>query len=156
MLHLSLRQLLAIRSLSRTGRINETAGLLGLTPPAVTTQLRQAEAAVGAPLFERKRTGLTPTELGRVVIAAAEDIEERLKLLRDEVTDLTTGKRGRVRLGAVSTAKYFAPAMIAAFCRQHPGIEVRLLVGNRAQTIERIRHREVDVIIMGRPPRDYV
>lgn len=154
MLHLSLRQLLAIRSLSRTGRINETAGLLGLTPPAVTTQLRQAEAAVGAPLFERKRTGLTPTELGRVVIAAAEDIEERLKLLRDEVTDLTTGKRGRVRLGAVSTAKYFAPAMIAAFCRQHPGIEVRLLVGNRAQTIERIRHREVDVIIMGRPPRD--
>jgi len=154
MLNLTLRQLAAIRSLARTGRVNETAARLGLTPPAVTAQLRDAEANVGAPLFDRTRAGLIPTEIGAIVIAGAEDVDERLKQLSDDVAGLVSGRKGRVRLGAVSTAKYFAPAMIAAFQKEHPGVEVRLLVGNRAQTIERIRHREVDVVIMGRPPRD--
>lgn len=154
MLNLSLRQLAAIRSVARTGRVNESAMQLGLTPPAVTTQLRVAEAELGAALFNRTRKGLIPTDVGNLVIAAAEEMDDRLKLLEDEVAALVSGRQGKVRLGAVSTAKYFAPAMIAAFRQSHPGIEVRLLVGNRAQTIERIRHREVDVIIMGRPPRD--
>ena len=154
MFNISLRQLAAIRSLARTRRINDSAALLGLTAPAVTLQLRQAEAEVGARMFDRTRAGLIPTEVGLAMIAGAEDVQERLETLKDEVTALVSGKGGRVRLGAVSTAKYFTPAMIAAFGRSHPGIEVRFLVGNRAETIERIRHREVDLVIMGRPPRD--
>lgn len=154
MFNLSLRQLAAIRTIARTGRINESAGQLGLTGPAVTLQLRQAEAELGTLLFQRTRDGLIPTEAGKVVIAAADDIHDRLTALGDEVTALVAGRRGRVRLGAVSTAKYFAPAMIAAFRQKHPGIDVRLLVGNRAETIERLRHRELDLVIMGRPPRD--
>ena len=154
MFNISLRQLAAIRSLARTRRINETAGQLGLTAPAVTLQLRQVEAQIGARLFDRTRAGLVPTEIGLAVIASAEDVQERLEALKDEVNALISGSGGRVRLGAVSTAKYFAPAMIAAFRKAHPGIEVRLLVGNRAETIERIRHREIDLVIMGRPPRD--
>lgn len=154
MFNLTLRQLSAIRTIARTGRINESASQLGLTAPAVTLQLRQVEAGLGTILFQRTRDGMQPTEAGKVVIAAADDIHDRLSALTDEVTALVAGRRGRVRLGAVSTAKYFAPAMIAAFRQQHPGIDVRLLVGNRAETVERLRHRELDLVIMGRPPRD--
>ena len=154
MFNLTLRQLAAIRTIARTGRINESASLLGLTAPAVTLQLRQVEAELGTILFQRTRDGMQPTEAGKVVIAAADDVHDRLSALTEEVNALVAGRRGRVRLGAVSTAKYFAPAMIAAFRQQHPGIDVRLLVGNRAETVERLRHRELDLVIMGRPPRD--
>jgi DNA-binding transcriptional LysR family regulator len=88
------------------------------------------------------------------VIAGAEEIEERLRALDDELAGLIQGRKGKVRLGTVSTAKYFVPQLIAAFKATNPGIEIRLLVGNRAETIERIRHRELDLAIMGRPPRD--
>ncbi|MBD3730145.1 MAG: LysR family transcriptional regulator [Sphingomonadales bacterium] len=154
MLNLSLRQLAAIRSLARTGRINRTAATLGLTGPAVTLQLRAAEDEIGARLFDRTRAGLVPTEIGQAVVAAAEEVLERLHALEDETRAMVSGRLGRVRLGAVSTAKYFAPAMIAAFSRRHPGIEVQFLVGNRTETIDRIRHNELDLVIMGRPPRD--
>jgi len=154
MSRLTLRQFASIASVARSGRINETACLLGLTPPAVTLQIRQAEAEIGVPLFDRTRKGLIPTEAGCAVIATAEDIEERLRALDEELAGLIQGRKGQVRLGTVSTAKYFIPKLIAAFRATNPGIEVRLLVGNRAETIERLRHRELDLAIMGRPPRD--
>ena len=109
---------------------------------------------LGGSLFVRSRRGMIPTDLGVIAIAAAEDVLERLRVLHIAADELTTGQAGRVRLGAVSTAKYFVPSMIAAFVRDNPGIEIRLLVGNRAETLDRIRHNEVDLVIMGRPPRD--
>lgn len=153
MLNLSLRQLQALRVVAQVGRINEAAEKMGLTPPAVTLQVKQAEAEIGAELFERTRGGLVPTEIGLVAIAAAHDVHERMRALDDEIAALVTGRLGRVRLGAVSTAKYFVPSMIAGFQAANPGIEVTLLVGNRSETIERLRQRELDIVIMGRPPR---
>lgn len=127
---------------------------LGLTAPAVTLQLRQAEEEVNARLFDRTRSGLVPTEVGLAIIGGAEDVLERLRMLEDEARAMVSGRTGRVRLGAVSTAKYFAPSMIAAFARSNPGVEVEFLVGNRTETIDRIRHNELDLVIMGRPPRN--
>ena len=37
--------------------------------------------------------------------------------------------------GAVSTAKYFAPQLLAAFWKQHPDVDVKLFIGNRDDTI---------------------
>ena len=54
----------------------------------------------------------------------------------------------------VSTAKYFAPRVLAAFSRAHPGIELRLVVGNRAEIIAGLRDHELDLAVMGRPPED--
>lgn len=154
MSNLSIRQLRAIREIGRVGRINRVADTLGLTGPAVTLQLRQAEIELGGQLFLRSRRGMIATELGTTAIAAAEDVLERLHQLDIAAGELVAGRAGQVRLGAVSTAKYFVPSMIAAFVKRHPGVEVRLLVGNRAETLERIRHNELDLVIMGRPPRD--
>jgi DNA-binding transcriptional LysR family regulator len=62
---------------------------------------------------------------------------------------------GRVRFGAVSTAKYFAAELIAAFLRQHAGIDLQLVVGNRAETVESLRNYEIDIALMGRQPSDF-
>jgi DNA-binding transcriptional LysR family regulator len=61
---------------------------------------------------------------------------------------------GRVAVGVVSTAKYFAPNLVAAFAKAHPGVEIRLRVGNRDDIVEALRAFQVDVAIMGTPPRD--
>ncbi|PJG47094.1 LysR family transcriptional regulator [Sphingobium sp. LB126] len=153
MLNLSLRQLNAVRAVARTGRVNQAAQELGLTPPAVTLQIQQVELEVGGSIFDRTKAGLVPTELGLAVISGADDLHARMAALSDEIDALVHGRMGRVRMGVVSTAKYFAPAMIAAFQAAHPHIEIRLFVGNRAETITRIRQRALDVVIMGRPPR---
>jgi DNA-binding transcriptional LysR family regulator len=43
--------------------------------------------------------------------------------------------------------------MVAAFLSQFPGIDVRLIIGNRAATIDAIANHQVDFALMGRPPR---
>jgi DNA-binding transcriptional LysR family regulator len=54
----------------------------------------------------------------------------------------------------VSTAKYFAPRLMAAFTRMHPHLELRLNVGNRGVVFEALRDYTVDLTITGRPPED--
>lgn len=154
MIDFSLRQFRAIRAIADHGKIVMAANALGLTPPAVTIQLRQAEEQLGLELFNRTTEGMRPTAAGLVVIEAARALEERLRLLEDEIDAMKGVRAGSLRLGVVSTAKYFAPRLMATFMKEHPDIDVRLLVGNRAEIIANLRHHEIDMALMGRPPKD--
>jgi DNA-binding transcriptional LysR family regulator len=81
-------------------------------------------------------------------------IDERMRLLGDQIDALKGLRAGSMRLGVVSTAKYFAPRLMAAFAREHPDIALQLVVGNRADTIASLKNHDVDVALMGRPPKD--
>lgn len=152
MRNLSLRQLRSVEAVQRHGKVVAAAAELGLTSPAVTLQLQQLERDLGLSLFDRTTAGMRPTDAGLAVLDAARAIEERLRALSDEIDAIRGVKRGSLRLGVVSTAKYFAPRLMAAFMAGFPEIEMRLFVGNRAETIERLRDHAVDVALMGRPP----
>ena len=154
MQNVTLRQLRAVSAVHRTGKIVNAAKELGLTQPAVSLQLRDAELDAGVPLFDRTADGMRPTAAGLAVVQAAQAIEERLRIMADEVAAIAGGRRGVLRLGVVSTAKYFAPAMMAAFMRDHPEIEMSLWVGNRAEAIESLKEHRIDVALMGRPPKE--
>lgn len=154
MLNLSVRQMRSLIAIEQTGKISLAANQLGLTGPAVTLQLKQLEEETGLPLFDRTPEGMRPTAAGQAVLDAAHAVQERLRMLEEEITAFKGGKRGTLKLGAVSTAKYFTPRLIAAFQKNHPDIDIELFDGNRAKTINALRHQTIDIAIMGRPPRD--
>lgn len=153
MLNLTIRQLHAILVVDRLGQINLAAREIGLTPPAVTLQIQHAEAMVGTALFERNSEGFRATDAGRAVIDAARDIELRLATLKDDIVSIRGAGLGRLRLGAVSTAKYFVPRLMAGFAEERPGIEISLTIGNRAAIIEALSEQQIDIALMGRPSR---
>src|SRR5688572_29693413 len=61
----SLKQLRAVAAIARTGKVLAAAEKIGVTPPAVTLQLRQLENSLGLALFERGRDGMKLTDAGR-------------------------------------------------------------------------------------------
>lgn len=152
MRNITLRQLRSLTAIRAGGKITLAASELGLTPPAVTLQLQQLEHETGLTLFNRTPQGMLPTRAGLAVLDAAQAIEERLRVLADEIDAIKGVRRGSLRLGVVSTAKYFAPQLIAAFVRDFPGIELKLVVGNRAETIDSMKSHHIDIALMGRPP----
>jgi LysR family transcriptional regulator, low CO2-responsive transcriptional regulator len=154
MLNVTIRQLRSLIEIEQTGKISSAANRLGLTGPAVTLQLKQMEEQIGLPLFDRTPDGMRPTAAGNAALEAAHSIHECLRTLDEQMTALKGGRRGTLKLGAVSTAKYFAPRMIAAFQASHPDIRIDLFVGNRAETINALRQRNIDIALMGRPPND--
>jgi LysR family transcriptional regulator for metE and metH len=152
----SLRQLRALGAVTSARSISAAAELLSVTPPAVTQQLHLLEDALGGvPLFERTATGPRPTEAGREVLAALERIESALTDCATAIDALRGMDGGRVTVGVISTAKYFAPFALAAFQRVHPKVEIRVLVGNRAETFTRLERFELDVAVMGYPPEHF-
>ncbi|THK35814.1 LysR family transcriptional regulator [Ensifer sp. MPMI2T] len=154
MRNVTLRQLRIVEAVCRLGKINLAAETLRVTGPALTLQIQQLERDAGVPLFDRTRNGMVPTAYGIAFLEAARAVEDSLVGLEDSISAIKGLRTGRLRLGVVSTGKYFAPQLIAAFRDQTPGIEVNLFIGNRAEIIAKLRDHEVDIALMGRPPRD--
>ena len=148
------RQLRALAALARTGSVTRAAELLHLTPPAVTLQLQALQHEAGMPLIDRGPAGMRLTDAGREVAAAAQRIDVVLGECEAVLGDLAGGRRGAVGAGITSTAKYFAPRALGVFTRRHPGLELRLAVGNRAETIAGLRDHSLDLAVMGEPPED--
>ena len=57
---------------------------------------------------------------------------------------------GLITVGVVSTAKYLAPRMLAAFTRTHPGINIERMAGNREETIAAFTAGRYDLRDFGR------
>ena len=148
----TLRQFAMLAATARHGSLAGAAAELHVTGPAVAQQLRLLEKRVGMPLLERGPTGLAPTEAGRVLVECAHRLDDVLAMTGDAMTSLRSAGTGHVTLGAVSTAKYFTPRLIAEFRRDHPGITVDLIVGNRAEMLDALESYAVDLVIMGRAP----
>jgi len=128
---------------------------LHLTPPAVSMQIKELEGQVGLPLFDRGGRSVALTVTGEYLLVYVRKILATLKDAEDAVARLSGLQTGRLTIGMVSTAKYFVPRLMARFRAEHPGIEVRLAIGgNREQLVALLQANEVDLAIMGRPPRE--
>jgi len=152
--HATLRQLQLFEAIVRLGSFTRAAEELFLTQPTVSMQIKKLADSMGLPLFEHVGRNVSPTEAGMELYESCRRIFETLANLEMKLADLKGIKRGRLRLGVITTAKYFAPEILGEFCQQYPGIEVALKVSNRDRIIERINANEDDLYIMGQAPSD--
>ncbi|MCP4469919.1 MAG: LysR family transcriptional regulator [Gammaproteobacteria bacterium] len=149
---ITLRQMRGFETVVACGSVSAAARELHLTPPAVSLQLRDLEAAIGIPLLERSDSGLIPTLAGQELFAACEGIQASLAQLGEIITELRGVDHGIVSVGVVSTARYFAPTVLAEFMKIYPDVKIRLQVGNREVTMEKLERMELDFAITGFPP----
>ena len=152
MLHLTVRQLQVFNAVARRQSFVRAAEDLHLTPPAVSMQIKQLEAQLGLPVFERSASEVRLTLAGEFFLVHARKMLGSLKEAEDLVARLRRVETGRLSLGMLSTAKYFLPRLLADFMREHPGVDVNLVEGNREQLIDRVQRNEVDLAVMGRAP----
>ena len=151
----SLKQLRAFSAAVRAGTITGAANALSVTPPAVTLHMRHLEETVGMPLVDRTDRGLQPTDAGKELLATTNRIESALAECSGALQALKGIAGGRVSVGVVSTAKYFAPRALAAFAEAHSEVEMRLSIGNRSETIASLSDYDLDFAVMGRPPEEF-
>ena len=152
---LTLKQLRGFNAVVNNGSISAAAKELHLTPPAVSLQIRELEKSVGVPLLERYDKGLSPTIVGKELLALAQQIESTLFEFGAIVNELKGVDHGVVSVGVVSTARYFAPTVLAEFIKIYPDIKLQLLVGNRKSTLEKLETMELDFAITGLPPDNF-
>ena len=152
---ITLKQLRALHAVESQGSLTAAAAKIGQTIPAIHSQIRNLENAVGVPVLVRpssaKRMQLTAE--GFEMLLAANRIEGILSQATNQIRARSTGKIGHVTISVVSTGKYFAPNLVKTLSEVDAEIGISLRVGNRESVISDLDEGRCDLAIMGRPPR---
>lgn len=152
---ITLKQLRALSAVAKHGSITAAAQSLALTTPAVHSQIKALEDFLNVSLLHRAAdsAGSKLTPEGLAMLEATVRMEVALSQAAGQMQALKSGRKGRVALGVVSTAKYFAPRLVKTLKTLLPDVEVVLNVGNRDSILTDLERLAVDLAIMGRPPR---
>jgi DNA-binding transcriptional LysR family regulator len=155
MKHVTLRQLKVFESVARHLSFSRAAEELHLTQPAVSMQVKQLEEQAGLPLTEMVGKKVFLTVAGEEVARHARRIAQQLREAEESLDAIKGVRGGRLSIGVISTAKYFAPRLLAEFRRDKPGIELNLRVNNRETVVRQLADNEIDLAIMGAPPQEF-
>ena len=146
------RQLRFFNAVARHLSFAKAAELMHVSAPAVTMQIKELEAEVGMPLFERQGRKVSLTTTGEYMLVYSRKMLALLKDAEDAAARLQRIETGNLTIGLVGTTTYFIPALLNQFLKEHEGIEVKLLVGNRRELVLWLQNSEVDIAIMGKAP----
>jgi DNA-binding transcriptional LysR family regulator len=145
------RQLRVFNAVARHLSFAKAAEILHVSAPAITMQIKDLEAEVGMPLFERQGRKVSLTTSGEYMLVYARKMLALLKDAEDAAARLQRIETGKLTIGMVDTTTYFIPALLRKFLNEHEGIELVLKVGNRLELIQWLQNSEVDIAIMGSP-----
>jgi DNA-binding transcriptional LysR family regulator len=140
---LEVRELRLVQAIQEHGSLVRAARVLGMGQPALTRALAGLEAKVKGPLFDRSPKGVIATDLGRAILAEAQDILGRLARLDryvaetrgDQVRDLVVIAGGYVGESVVLAAAMRMPAL-------YPRIRLRIIQSNWADVPRAVVARE--------------
>ena len=108
--------------------VTAAAQLMGLTQPAVSTQIARLEEACGFSLFERSGGRLRPTAEGLLFYAEASRVLGEFDRLAAATAQIRGGHAGKLVIAShPSAAISLLPGLVAQFAAQRPGVSVRLI-----------------------------
>ena len=138
-----LTALRAFEAAARHLSFARAAAEIGVTPAALSFQIRSLEEHFGAPLFRRMNRAVALTEAGRALSPGATDGFERLGAAWRAARRTQEGAPLTVTAGPGFTAKWLAPRLFT-FAAANPDIELRFSASLRLMDFDR---DEVDVAI---------
>jgi DNA-binding transcriptional LysR family regulator len=154
MKNLTIRQIRIFIAAAKHMSFSRAAEELHVTAPAVSLQIKEMEADIGVSLFARNGRSIELTSAGEYFLLYARRIIVTLKEAGDTMERMKGLDARILKIGLVSTAKYFVPQILGQFKRDYPKTQIRIEVRNRQQLVELLREGDIDIAIMGRPPRE--
>lgn len=146
---LEARDLRLVRTIQEEGSLARAARVLGIGQPALTRSLAALEAQLRGPLFERNSRGMTPTNLGRALLAEAVDILHRLERLDRHLAEV---RGSQVRTLAVVGGGYALETLgmpaAARLLAVHPTVQVQLVTANWAEVPRAVQERKALIGLM--------
>jgi DNA-binding transcriptional LysR family regulator len=151
---LRLRNLQMLLSLAQTQNISRSAAALNTTQPGLSKWLKELEADIGLPLFERHARGLKPTPYGEALIAHARRIEAHLDGAREDLAAMRDGGSGRVVVGASgASASDTVPLAVFKLMQRLPQASIKLVEATTDRLLGLLGDGDLDVVV-GRSSRN--
>lgn len=123
---LTLRHLRYFVALAEQGHFGRAAEVCAISQPALSVQMKELEAIVGAPLIERGARQIRLTSLGEGLAGRAREILRSVEDLDGFVRAAQAPFSGVLRIGVIPTiAPYLLPALIRTMGARYPDLDLR-------------------------------
>ncbi|MDT0389226.1 LysR family transcriptional regulator [Streptomyces sp. DSM 41921] len=138
----------------RAGSFTRAAALLGLSQPAVTSQIRTLERQLGRPLFLRQARGVTPTSIGdELAHKAAPHLDALVEIAETGLHDDSSLRTLHLAGPPEFTAERALPALTELTGEDGQGFALRASFGNAEETLEGLSAGHHDLAISTARPR---
>ncbi|MDQ0378151.1 LysR family transcriptional regulator [Amycolatopsis thermophila] len=138
---------------AHAGSIATAARNMGFTASALSQQLARLEREAGCALVERRATGTSLTEAGRVLVRHGETIVGELREAEQALAALRNRPPADLVVGTFATAgQVLLPPVVGEFRRAHPQTRLRLADLEPPDGYDRVVSGELDLLITHRYP----
>ncbi len=151
-MNITLKQLKYFSALAETGHFGRAAGLLAISQPALSVQIRDLEATVGQVLFERTPKHVQLTGFGQQFAARTHAILRSVDELGDFARAAADLAYGRLRLGVIPTiAPYLLPQVLPKIRAQLPDLDIGLRETLTPRLMEDLADGKIDTALVALP-----
>lgn len=151
----TLAQLQLVLTVHEHGSLGKACGVLNLTQPALSRNLRELEKHLGVPLFERHPSGLRPTQFCHAILPYAANMVQEAAKVTEEVRILAGESRRVLRIGTVTSATMtLVPALIEQLAAQSPDLRIKVVESISEVLIESLHSHDIDLALAGPIPHD--
>jgi LysR family transcriptional regulator, benzoate and cis,cis-muconate-responsive activator of ben and cat genes len=148
---MELRHLRYFVAVAELENVSRAALKLHVSQPALSAQIRDLEDELGFDLLERTPKSVRLTIAGRVFLDQARAVLEHVDLAVKSARAAATGGETELHVGYLGTpTAHLLPAILRAFQKSMPNVQVRLHEQSNEQNLRRLRERQVDLAFVVR------
>lgn len=134
---------------AEAGSITHGCERAHLSLPSASARIAAMERALGAPLLDRGRRGVTPTATGQLLLRHARALVAQTGRMRTELQDHVDGGGSALRvLGNTAAVTTFLPAAIVGFLAAYPDVRVDLQERASHEAVEALYDGHADLAIV--------
>lgn len=151
----TLTQLSYIAAVDTHGHFGRAAAACRVTQPTLSMQIGKLERTLGVTLFDRTRSPVVPTDVGRAVIAQAREALRAAARIPEICHEADGVVAGELRLGVIPTlAPYLLPRFLDDLTRRNPQLELAVQEMVTSEALEGLRQETLDVALVATPPEE--
>lgn len=149
---MNMHQLRLFCTVVERGSISAASQALYISQPALSTQLKRLERAVGATLLQRGPTGAVPTEAGQLLYETARALFEQENTFQRRLMEIRTGTLGTISVGVSHTGVLYAlKEAVRDFLRAYPRVTMDLHVDSADRLFDRLLAGTLDLAVEWEP-----
>lgn len=133
-------------AVAETGSVTDGASRIHRSQSAASLQIKRLEAIIGKRVFERHGRGVVLSDTGRQLLPVAQEVTARLDAALRDMSDKAVS--GKLRLGIPDDhGRTKLAAIIAAFTRHHPKVELEVTCALSANFPEALDKGALDLAV---------
>ena len=142
------RSLQLFKHLATSLHFGDTAEAMYVSPSTLSRVIQRLEDELGCTLFKRDNRKVALTHSGHKLLSFSTQALKDWQQLKADLKEDTEALQGEISFFcSVPASQSHFPAILRQFRQQHPGVDIRLITGDPALSIEKIKQKQCDLAI---------